>query len=99
MPPGLVAAGFSWLSFGKNGFPPEIDIFHKPVVTVLESLWIVQVVTRVVVQHLLGLARGCDIVLHGSLVEVLLVVRELHQERNWRCLPDEMNGVDVARGL
>jgi hypothetical protein len=91
MPPGLVAAGFSWLSFGKNGFPPEIDIFHKLVVTVLESLWIVQVVTRVVVQHLLGLARGCDI--------VLLAVRELHQERNWRCLPDEMNSVDVARGL
>ena len=60
-----------------GGLSPQTDMLCQPVVTILQRLRIVQIVAGVVVQHLLGLARGSRIMLHRSLVEVLFVVGKL----------------------
>ncbi len=106
--PGLRACGLelahnaesdSWPSTRKDLLPLQIDVFHQPIVTVLQGLRIIQIVAGVVIQHLLGFARGSDIVLHRDLVEVLLEIGELEQQWNWRCASHEMDGVDVSCDL
>ena len=59
----------------------------------------VQVVAGVVIENLLGIVCSRDIVIHGGLVEVLLNIGELKQQRNWSGMPYEMNRIDVACDL
>jgi hypothetical protein len=89
----------SWPSTGQDLLPPQIDVFHQPIVSVLQGLRIIQIVAGVVIQHLLGFARGSDIVLHRDLVEVLLEIGELEQQWNWCRVSHEMDGVDVSCDL
>jgi hypothetical protein len=74
-------------------------VLREPTVTIFQGLGIVQVVPRVVVQHLFRITCGGSVVLHGSLVEILFEVGELKQERNRRRVPNEMNGIDIANYL
>jgi hypothetical protein len=83
----------------EDGFPTQMKELYQPVVTIFQRLRIVQIVSSVVVQRLLRIARGGDVVLHGSLVEVLLIIRELEQQGNRRRPSNEMDGVDVASDL
>src|SRR6266699_2467753 len=84
---------------GEDRLPPQVDALNQPVVTVLQSLRIVEIVPSVVVQHLFWITRGGSVVLHRSLIEVLLVIGELEQQGNGRRAPNEMDGIDVARDL
>src|ERR1700730_18499440 len=71
-------------------------MFRQPLVPVLKRARIVQIVSSIVVDHLFWITGGCDVVPHGCLIEVLLVIRELKQQRNWRRMTNEMDSVDVA---
>ena len=66
----------------EDGLPAQIDVLYQPVVTIFQRLRIVQIVSSVVVQHLLRIARCGNVVLHRSLIEVLFVIRELNQQGN-----------------
>src|SRR5215469_11427539 len=56
----------------RRGVRAKVDVLHQPGVTILQGLRIVQVVSRVIIQHLFGLASRLGIVFHGCLIEVLL---------------------------
>src|SRR5437879_5374449 len=83
----------------EDRLPPQVDVFNQPVVTIVQSLRIVELVPRVVVQHFFWITCGGSVVFDRSLIEVLLVISELEQQRNGRRVPNEMDGIDVARNL
>ncbi len=53
----------------------------------------------IVIQYFLWVACGGGVALRGSLIEILFKVAELKQERNWRRVTNEVNGIDVADDL
>src|SRR5439155_19366017 len=77
---------------GKDRQSAQLDVLRKQIVPIFQRLGIVQVVSRVVIQHLLRITCGGSVLLHGSLIEILFKVVELEQERNWRCVTNERNG-------
>src|SRR5437762_7863880 len=84
---------------GKDRQSAQLDVLRKPIVTIFQGLGIVQVVSRVVIEHLLRITCGGSVVFHGSFIEILFEVGELNQERNRRGVTDEMNSIDVADDL
>src|SRR5437870_12470563 len=83
----------------KDRHATQSDMLCKPIITIFQGLGIVQVVPRVVIEHLLRATCGGSVVLHGNLIEILFEVGELKQERNRRGVTDEMNSIDVADDL
>ncbi len=87
------------LSFLQDWFATEMDLVDQPVVTIFQSLEVVHIMAGVIVKHLLRIAGGADVVLHGGLVEVLFVICELEQQGNGCGVPDEIDRVDLADHL
>jgi hypothetical protein len=48
----------------EDGLPTQMNELYQPVVTIFSRLRIVQIVSSIVVQHLLWFARGSNVVLH-----------------------------------
>src|SRR5580765_5910789 len=84
------------MATGDDVWTFQSDAFGQPVPSILQSARIVQIVARVVRQYLLRVACGIRVMRLGSLVEVLLIARELEQKRNGSRAPDEMDRVELA---
>jgi len=93
------AAAISALALGTVGGLIGLGFYALTSGSVLQGLRVIQVVARIVIEHLLGFTRSGHIVFHGGLIKVLLVVGELKQQRNRSGVPYEMERIDIAGGL
>src|SRR5712692_8971555 len=77
----------------------QAELLCQPIISIAQRLRIIEFVPGVVPQNFLGFARGIDVVLLRSPVEVVLEVRKLQKQRDRRRVPHKSKRVELTGDL